>query len=1390
TAEPSGLLFCNRVMDRTAMKQFISGLVARFGAVCTAHILDQLKTLGFQQATYAAVSLGIDDLLATPSREWLVRDAELRSFSEEDLHRRGNVHAVEKLRRLIEEWYATSEYIKMEVSLNFGMTDPLNPVHMMSFSGARGNISQVNQLLGMRGLMLDPKGQIIDLPIQSNFREGLTLTEYIISCYGARKGIVDIAIRTADAGYLTRRLVEVAQRVVARRTNCGTIRSILVSPIRDQPGGQAIARSKLIGRILANSVYVDKRCIAIRDQDVGTGLAKRLTTVHTRPINIRSPLTCESMFWVCRLCYGWSLTHRGLVGLGEAVGIIAGQSIGEPGTQLTLRTFHTGGIFTGDTAQHVRAPLTGIIRYNATLAHLTRTRHGRPAWICRDDLVVAIHNGYEGHSFIIPSRSFILVKDNQHVESRQVLAEVHTATPAPREMVHRCIHSDMYGELHVGARVRHNFERIYSNIQLLPETSHAWVLSGESRAAGDTQQIFHSARDKIDAQSLLAGRDSSLPELNLVGTRSNPNPLRARFSNEGEPFANQYMHYRSPSGDLAYPAPLQGNLLPRGVEIWRPLARVTKTLFLGRAREEEQLYSISENAAASPIVTGHSAECVTKSPGAAKCDTVGVHSKENSGGNWDEAIAILAKIRGGAEEVRFSSLLPEGRRSARNRTLCLVAAFLPSGVHVGAGPAESLRSNRGWLAEGSGGQDITSARSLLAGVLPVIAPRAEVYGKVCTGLCTPSLPADLVPGAFDPMSWKHYDPRAELPVAGFTRASSPEPAEERNTTRSDSNTLPGAPSGGCSSPKAELAGSGASAEIGGAYFLPARYFPSYPAIEASAGSAGCGMAASFQYSPASAAVRSTGRCYSGNRSVFGSRGIIRISPTGARGKAASFLILSPDDVSNVRLSTTSGYGSARLGKGRPPGELCAPADEPPRDHLGTPRRENGRGLGPIVEASAPIRSSRNCPFSRKALRGALGVLGNPWQTVRGSTCSPRRATGLSSTCGALLAEGLNIRKLQESLVAPAHGWVLRGEDGIITRGARERTQKLNYSRSWNRARRLPSFLQATLSSAFILGQFICVGVPVCDGPAPRSRSCQVKAIDTEFIAIRSAEPYLADGGATIFGGSGGIVGKGDTLMTLIRERLRFEDIIFQGLPKIEQFLESRSGTSVSTDLKDSFGDWNSSVAPVFGRPWGYLLSARISLERSQITLVDRIGRGYRSQGVLVADKHVEMIVRQVTSRLSNLEDGMANASLPGELTEDSRAHRRNRALEAKSTYSPLLLGVTVASLNTKSFLSEASFRDTTGVLARAAIQGQIDWLKGLKENVIIGGTVPVGTGLGDLLGQVDQSEEPAKDISVSAADGGTQLKITAEHLFLLLSQRRRKPGFRFPGGILIHDASA
>ncbi|KAL8528582.1 hypothetical protein ACS0TY_006128 [Phlomoides rotata] len=373
----------------------------------------------------------------------------------------------------------------------------------------------------MRGLMSDPQGQMIDLPIQSNLREGLSLTEYIISCYGARKGVVDTAVRTSDAGYLTRRLVEVVQHIVVRRIDCGTARGISVSP-QNGMMPERIFIQTLIGRVLADDIYMGTRCIATRNQDIGIGLVNRFITFRAQPIAIRTPFTCRSASWICRLCYGRSPTHGDLVELGEAVGIIAGQSIGEPGTQLTLRTFHTGGVFTAGTVEHVRAPSNGKIKFNEDLVHPTRTRHGHPALLCYINLYVTIESEDIRHNVNIPSQSFLLVQNDQYVESEQVIAEIRagTSTLNFKEKIRKHIYSDSDGEMHWSTDVYHAPKFTYGSVHLLPKTSHLWILLGEPRGSSLVSLSIHKDQDQMSTNS------RSVKSFNLSGT---DDQLREKF---------------------------------------------------------------------------------------------------------------------------------------------------------------------------------------------------------------------------------------------------------------------------------------------------------------------------------------------------------------------------------------------------------------------------------------------------------------------------------------------------------------------------------------------------------------------------------------------------------------------------------------------------------------------------------------------------------------------------------------------------------------------------------------------------------------------------------------------------------------------------------------------
>ncbi|MGH2414770.1 MAG: DNA-directed RNA polymerase subunit beta'', partial [Microcystaceae cyanobacterium] len=386
----------------------------------------------------------------------------------------------------------------------------LNSVYMMAFSGARGNMSQVRQLVGMRGLMADPQGEIIALPIKTNFREGLTVTEYIISSYGARKGLVDTALRTADSGYLTRRLVDVAQDVIVREVDCGTQRAIRVGAMKDGEQTLIPLADRLLGRVLAEDVVVDGKIIAHRNQSIDAELAQELND-SVEEVIARSPLTCEAARSVCQHCYGWSLAHGHMVDLGEAVGIIAAQSIGEPGTQLTMRTFHTGGVYTGEVARQVRAKVNGTIKFVAGLStRKVRTRHGdeREQVETPGDLrlVPLSGNKKEFLTYPLTAGSLLWVDNGATVSADQLLAEVASAKlQRSTERATKDVSADLAGEVLFANLVpEEKTDRQGNMTRIAQRGGLLWVLSGEVYNLPPAAEPVVKNGDQVEIGTVLA----------------------------------------------------------------------------------------------------------------------------------------------------------------------------------------------------------------------------------------------------------------------------------------------------------------------------------------------------------------------------------------------------------------------------------------------------------------------------------------------------------------------------------------------------------------------------------------------------------------------------------------------------------------------------------------------------------------------------------------------------------------------------------------------------------------------------------------------------------------------------------------------------------------------
>nr|YP_010718980.1 RNA polymerase beta'' subunit [Beccarinda tonkinensis]WDR39398.1 RNA polymerase beta'' subunit [Beccarinda tonkinensis] len=1346
-AKWANLVFHNKVIDGTAMKRLISRLIDHFGMAYTSHILDQVKTLGFKQATATSISLGIDDLLTIPSKRWLVQDAEQQSLILEKHHYYGNVHAVEKLRQSIEIWYATSEYLRQEMNPNFRMTDPFNPVHIMSFSGARGNASQVHQLVGMRGLMSDPQGQMIDLPIQSNLREGLSLTEYIISCYGARKGVVDTAVRTSDAGYLTRRLVEVVQHIAVRRTDCGTIRGISVSP-RNGMIPERIFIQTLIGRVLADDIYIGTRCIATKNQDIGIGLVNRFITFRAQPIAIRTPFTCRSASWICRLCYGRSPTHGDLVELGEAVGIVAGQSIGEPGTQLTLRTFHTGGVFTGGTAEHVRAPSNGKIKFNEDLVHPTRTRHGHPAFLCSIDLYVTIESKDIRHNVNIPPQSFLLVQNDQYVESEQVIAEIRagTSTFNFKEKVRKHIYSDSDGEMHWSTDVYHAPEFTYGNVHLLPKTSHLWILLGWPCRSSLVSLSLHKDQDQMSAHSRSVKRRSTS---NLSGTndQSRQKLFTSDFFGKKEDRIPDYSYLNrircTGCSNLIDPT-----ILDHNYDLFSKRRRNRFIIPLQSIQERENDLmppSDSDISIEIPINGIFRRNSILayfddpryrrKSSGISKYGTLEMHSiikKED-----------LIEYRGN-KEFRTKYQMKVDR-----------FFFIPEEVHIL--PVSSSIMVRNNSIIGVDTQITLNIRSQVGGLVRVEKKKKRIELKIFSG--------DIhFPGETDKIS-RHS---GVLIPPGAEKQNSKEYKKWKNWIYVQRIT-----------PSKKK------------YFVLVRPVVTYEITD-------CINLATL-FPPNLLQERDNVQLRVINYILYGNGKPIRgISDTqfvrtclvlnwdqdkkssSSEEARASFVEIRANGLIRhfLRIDLVKSpisYRNDLTGSGLLSDNGSDCTNISPFSFIYSKARiqqtlnqitihtllNKNTGLQSLI-----IFSSSNCfrmgPFNdvkyQSVIKESIKMTKDPLIPIK-NTLGPLGTAFLIANIYSfyhllthdqiLVNNYLQLDNLKHTFEVIKYKYYLMDENEKFYNP--HPCSNIIFTLNWYFLH--PNYCQE-ISTIMSLGQFFCENICIAKS-APHLKSGQVILVQVDSVVIRLAKAYLATPGATVHGHYGEILYEGDTLITFIYEKSRSGDIT-QGLPKVEQVLEVRSIDSISMNLEKRVESWNARIIRILGMPWAFLIGAELTIGQSRISLVNKIQKVYRSQGVQIHNRHIEIIVRQITSKVLVSEDGLSNVFSPGELIGLLRAERMGRALEEAVCYRAVLLGITKASLNTQSFISEASFQETARVLAKAALRGRIDWLKGLKENVVLGGMIPVGTGFKGLVPPSKQHNKSPLETKKESIWGGNE----------------------------------
>jgi len=443
---PSPIPFVNGLLKKEGLLSLVNRAYKFNGPETTILMLDAMKEVGFLWAMKAGVSVGIDDLVVPETKPNQLRAAtnEVRSI-ESDYHE-GKLDAVTRTNRILEVWSKTADQIAVDMMKELENQNDtgnnLNSIYIMADSGARGSKTQIRQVAGMRGLMAKPSGDIIETPIRSNFKEGLTVLEYFTSTHGARKGLADTALKTADSGYLTRKLVDVAQDVIINEDDCGTMDWIEVAAIVNSDGTiRARLRDRIMGRVVAEDVkdpYEEKKILASAGTLITEDLAFTIETSGIQSVKIRSVLTCESRRGVCSKCYGLNLTSGRMVDLGEAVGIIAAQSIGEPGTQLTMRTFHIGGAASRASEKNLHeAQIKGVVKLEGTnrfvensqgetitLSRLVENRQGETIALSRSvNILVLDSEGKERERYKVAPGAIIRVKDGEAVEPKTVLAE-------------------------------------------------------------------------------------------------------------------------------------------------------------------------------------------------------------------------------------------------------------------------------------------------------------------------------------------------------------------------------------------------------------------------------------------------------------------------------------------------------------------------------------------------------------------------------------------------------------------------------------------------------------------------------------------------------------------------------------------------------------------------------------------------------------------------------------------------------------------------------------------------------------------------------------------------------------------------------------------------------
>ena len=1241
--------FINKQMDKGSLKKLLGQMYLEYGGAKAASLADALKHLGYKYATVSGTTISIADLSVPSIKKDLLKSAEEEIEKSTNRYLKGEITEVERYTKVIDTWSETTAKLTEQVVENF---DKLNPVYMMAFSGARGNLSQVSQLVGMRGLMADAQGQIIDLPIKSNFKEGLSVTEYIISSYGARKGLVDTALKTADSGYLTRRLVDVAQDVIIRADDCHTEKYINMKPITDGDAVIVPLIDRLLGRTVAQDIVdADGNVLVANGKTMDRDDIKKISGLDLHELKVRSGLTCGLEYGVCQKCYGWAMTSQKLVDIGEAIGIIAAQSIGEPGTQLTMRTFHTGGaVGVKEAKKEIIAREAGKV-ISKIKARELRTRHGDIVQVSMYEADIEVKGEKRTTKYHIPAGATLFITDGMEVAKGFKMAEHAPPSQSDSsrltEKATKDITTDISGEVvFEDFKADEKKDRQGNVLRTTNKQGIVWVLGGDVYTLPGGSKVLVKDGQKISKGEKLAETLTICEHGGEVRVGDDLVVEEAKF--DGKKIKK----------------------IVQGKELTIVIASLQPGNASFEQTKKEQLWTVDK--------TGE--KYIVKAP----VDTTvenGMIIAELI--DDDCTVSSSGEIRYVDVEVDENQIITKAGK----------VVFIPEEVHQ-INKDSTLKMVENGTTVTAGTEIVKDVYCHIDGVVEfkeyndVIHEITVRPGEVHTLSNISELKVD----------------EGEVVKKGTVIADGIKAKETSIVTIMDSTAD-------------ELPIDDLDEEIDSSLSLDEDSIANQPVQ-------------------------------------------ILIRPV-------QVLEVNQKDVS-IQFNTTD--------------ELI---DIVPVTQL-------------QYKDGARVRNIDGATITRTSL-----VL-----QMQGYLSHLKGMVELDSNGNLriVVLENLIVRREIEGAANAALQTELLVKDGetIDPRTPVAKTQVLavndavaSIKNAEEDARRLLLISDSSSTTVSVKGtavvkkgQFVKADKVLAESGETSPVSGLVTAVNKGKIQIRNGRPYLISPGTMLQIDSGALVLRGDLIATLVFEREKTGDIV-QGLPKVEELLEGRKpkdcailaendGTAKIEIDDDGFPrlfllDENGSSTEI-----KYAIDANVIVsngqkitkgqpltsgpmnphdvmrlcgpEAAQQYLVDEVQRVYRSQGVEIADKHIEIIVRQMTKKVKIIDAGDTKL-LPGELIEMQTFEKENKAAEeagkAPATCEYMLLGITKASLNTESFISAASFQETTRILTEAAVEGKKDLLRGLKENVIIGRLIPAGTGFHHLINANEERDREERKRAVA-----------------------------------------